>query len=203
MTTYRSGNAWTGPSWPTVVGDQTVWTYDAASGLVTAKTDAQGRSVTYNYSTDGKLLTRTWARQVNGNPLTTAYAYNTAGDLLSADYSDSTPDIAYTYNRLGKLATVTDAAGTHTFTYNAQFDRTGKTIAGIYNKVLAYSYETSGVKGRFTGFTLDNGFATGYSYDSYGRLNQIGTGAGAFDYTRLSNSELIENLTRPNSVTTT
>ena len=178
MTTYRSGNAWTGPNWPTVVGDQTAWTYDAASGLVTAKIDAKGKSVTYNYSADGKLLTRTWARQVNGNPLTTTYTYSVAGDLLSADYSDSTSDIAYTYNRLGNFATVADAAGTRTFAYNAQFDRTGETIAGIYNKVLTYSYETSGVKWRFTGFSLDNGFSTGYSYDSYGRLNRMDRNGG-------------------------
>ena len=41
-----------------------------------------------------------------------------------------------------------------------------------------------------------------YSYDSYGRLNQITTPAGTFTYTRLADSELIENLTRPNGVNT-
>ncbi|MPM29932.1 hypothetical protein SDC9_76474 [bioreactor metagenome] len=122
--------------------------------------------------------------------------------MLSVDYSDSTPDISYNYTRLGQLAGVSDAAGNRTFAYSRQFARTGETITGIYNKVLNYSYETSGAKGRLTGFTLDNGFETTYSYDSYGRLNQIGTGAGAFGYTRLSGSELIENLTRPNGVNT-
>ena len=38
-------------------------------------------------------------------------------EFLKADYSDSTPDIERTYNRIGDLATVIDAAGTRTFAY--------------------------------------------------------------------------------------
>ena len=38
--------------------------------------------------------------------------------------------------RLAKQSTVTDAAGTRTFAYNADFDLTSETINGIYSKVL-------------------------------------------------------------------
>jgi len=34
------------------------------------------------------------------------------------DYSDTTPDVATTYDRLGRQATVTDATGTRTFSYD-------------------------------------------------------------------------------------
>ena len=65
MRTYRMNAAWNGTTWPTDVnGDLTAWSYDEASGLVTAKTDANNKSVTYSYTIDGKLATRTWARGI-------------------------------------------------------------------------------------------------------------------------------------------
>ena len=48
----------------------TTWTYSESNGLVTAKTDADNKSVTYTYAADGKLETRTWARGV-----VTTYTY--------------------------------------------------------------------------------------------------------------------------------
>ncbi|NLF18801.1 MAG: hypothetical protein GX595_16335, partial [Lentisphaerae bacterium] len=33
-------------------------------------------------------------------------------------YSDTTPSVSYTYDRLGRPVTVVDAAGTRTFAYN-------------------------------------------------------------------------------------
>ena len=148
LKTYRNGSGWTANAWPTTTGDADVtsWTYDAASGLVTAKTDAAGKSVNYTYNANGKLATRTWARLNGGTALTTAYGYSTAtGELLTVDYSDSTPDISYTYNRAGKLATVADAVGARSFAYNAGFDVASETITGLYGKTLTYSYASNGV----------------------------------------------------------
>jgi len=97
--------------------DTTTWAYDSATGLLTAKTDAKGKAVTYTYDSANRLATRTWAR----GPVTT-YSYNSAtGELTTVDYSDTTPDIAYTYNRLGQQKTVTDAVGTRTFAYKTHF----------------------------------------------------------------------------------
>ncbi len=39
------------------------------------------------------------------------------GQLAAIDYSDSTPDVAYTYDRLGRHLTVTDVLGTRTNVY--------------------------------------------------------------------------------------
>lgn len=201
MKTYRTGNDWGNTEWPgqSIVGDITGWNYDAASGLVVSKIDAALKSVNYTYTVDGKLASRTWARGIVTN-----YSYDSAtGQLLKVDYADDTPDITYTYNRLGQLATVQDAAGPRTFGYNTTFDRISETINGIYNKVLTYAYATAGVKGRYLGFSLDNVSNSTYSYDSYGRLNQIDGFGGAFQYTRLADSGLIENLIRPNGVNST
>ena len=67
---------------------------------------------------------------------------------------------------------------------------------------MTYHYASEGVKGRYLGFSLDNAVNSTYSYDSYGRLNQINGLGGNFQYSYLANSELLENLTRPNGVST-
>ena len=54
------------------------WSYNNR-GQMTAKTYADNSSVAYTYNGDGQLLTRTWARQVNGAPLVTTYSYDAAG----------------------------------------------------------------------------------------------------------------------------
>ena len=66
------------------------------------------------YTIDGKLLKRTWARGA-----VTDYSYTAAGELALVDYADATtPDVAYTYDRLGRIAQVTDGSGTRTFSYD-------------------------------------------------------------------------------------
>ena len=200
MRTFRTSAAWNGTAWPAgVTGDLTTWTFDEASGVVTAKTDASNQSVTYTYTTDGKLNKRTWARGVVTN-----YLYDTAtGELLKVDYADDTPDITYTYNRLGQLATVQDAAGTRNFTYNANFDLIKETINGIYSKEINRAYTTSGMKGRILGMSIGDVQNYVYAYDDYGRINKITTPMGDFNYFRLENSDLVSQMTRPNGVTTT
>ena len=88
MTTYRDES---GP------GDTTTWLHDPATGLLIQKRYDDGKGPSYTYTPDGKLASRTWARGI-----TTAYAYNAAGQLTGVDYSDTTPDVAYTYDRLGR-----------------------------------------------------------------------------------------------------
>lgn len=121
MNTYRGGSGWTSSSWPASPGtaDTTTWGYHAGSGLLTNKADAAGQSVGYTYSAGGKLASRTWARSDGTNALSTTYSYNDAGDLTAIDYSDSTPDVAFTYDRLGRQLTASSSVRTHTFTYNA------------------------------------------------------------------------------------
>ena len=95
----------------------TTWDYDPARGWLTGKRYADASGPTYTYHPSGRLETRTWARTVAGQPLVTTYGFNAAGDLASIDYSDSTPDAAFTYDRLGRRATTTDAAGLLSTTY--------------------------------------------------------------------------------------
>lgn len=153
----------------------TTWTYDAATGLLTAKTDADGKAVTYTYTTAGQLQTRTWARQSGGQPLTTTYSYHAAtGDLTGVDYSDITLDVAYTQDRLGRVLT----AGGCTYTYDpttlqlaAETTSVGLTAT---TRTLTRSYDTLL---RSTGYDLKNGTTVETSavqiYDAAGRMAAV------------------------------
>ncbi len=131
-------------------------------------------------------MTRQWSRGI-----TTQYCYDHAtGELLKADYSDATPDVERSYNRMGNLASVTDAAGVRTFCYDAHFNLTGETLG---DKTLSYTYSSTGVIGRYTGLA-DNHI---YSYDQYDRISQVND----ITYTRLDNSALTGQVSRPNGIT--
>ena len=85
MTTYRDINA---------AGDVTRWLRDEATGLVTNKVYADGKGPRYDYTPDGRLATRTWARGI-----VTTYSYDDNGSLTNTVYSDGTPTISLAYNR--------------------------------------------------------------------------------------------------------
>ncbi len=93
--------------------DLTQWQYDLATGLVTNKVYADGKGTAYTYTPDGKLARRTWARGV-----TTDYGYTPAGELETVNYSDATPDVTYTHDRLGRPVTIADVTGTRTNVYD-------------------------------------------------------------------------------------
>jgi len=59
-------------------GDVTVWSYDDASGLMTAKTYADGHGDSYSYDNWNRLAAKQQARTVGQEaiPLTTTYGYD-------------------------------------------------------------------------------------------------------------------------------
>jgi len=82
MTTYRPPVGRGIPVEPQAPGDTTRWSYDAATGVLTSKQYADGSAVSYTYDTQGRLVTRTWARGI-----VTTYAYDacTAARANSAE----------------------------------------------------------------------------------------------------------------------
>jgi len=213
MHTFRSGTGWEGISWPTgTTGDAdiTTWHYQESTGLLTSKEYADNKIFSYFYTLGGKLDTRSWSRTVGGIPLETTYSYDPqANELLTIDYSDTTPDITFTYDRLGRQKIVIDAAGTRTFAYKSdtlQLD--SETISGLHNRVITHTYETSGVIGRDTGFTIESEYSAVYGYEANtGRFNSIAWNAGgtsnAATYTYVSNFDLLYQLTTDNGQLTT
>ena len=184
MTTYR--NEASG------VGDTTTWAYDEASGVLLAKTYADGKGLTYTYTNDGRLATRTNARGI-----VTTYAYDAWGQLLSVDYADTTPDIAYVYDAMGRQTSATDAVGTTTFTYDAFGQLTAEQVSGLYSKALTRHWDTFG---RNVGYSVDGDRKQSITYGSAtGRIAE----SDGFRWTYLAGSNLKSKLTYPNEAVVT
>ncbi|MGD9159531.1 MAG: hypothetical protein PVG39_14055 [Desulfobacteraceae bacterium] len=210
MHTWRQEVGWAGDTWPGGVGaeDVTTWIYQESTGLLTGKEDDAGKMVSYTYEPGGQLSTRTWARLDSGTPIVTTYNYDPdTGDLLTIDYSDTTPDISITYDRLGQKKTVTDASGSRTFTYNATLQPDTETIAGLYNRVITRNYSDSGVNGRLAGFNTGTDYAISYDYDTVGRINTVGwnvDGASHYvTYSYVTDSDLLRQVTTDDGLQTT
>jgi RHS repeat-associated protein len=208
MSTFRGGSGWESATWPTTTGtaDTTTWTYDTPSGLLTTKTDAAGHAASQTYNARGQTATRTLARGVSAS-----YAYDsTTGELTGIDYSDTTPDIACTYTRIGQLDSVADASGTHDFVYDATrpWRLTNEALDAFYgNKVISRLYETTGVIGRNDGFRVGNAAGSNsdveqdYGYMGNGRFETVASGFNSnastrtFRYGYLANAALVSGIT--------
>ena len=207
--TYRDGNGWAGDTWPEdPAPDITRWRYDPDTGLLSAKVYADGTETAFDYTTGGRLATRTWARtDAGGNPLSTAYTYDPAtAELTLVDYSDDTVDIGFSYDRLGRPKTITDAAGTRAYAYNGSLQPASETISGLYDEVLERKYAVAGVRGRPNGFSLGGGYTVTYGFDDGGRFDsvtwQAGGASGMVDYTYVPDSDLLGGYTTPTGLRT-
>jgi len=207
MKTYRGGAGWSGTTWPGSLGtaDETQWKYEPATGLLTNKVYADGNGTAYSYTPEGDLATRTWARGI-----TTTYSYtNTTGDLIGINYSDSTPDVSFTYLRLGQQGTVTDGQGTRTFNYDPRLQLSNEVLeaSGLYGtNVLTRLIDS---QGRNAGFEFQhNGnlvAETGYGYSGVGRFDSLSwsnagmTTARSVGNQYVSQSELLAGWTETNA----
>ncbi len=130
LRTYRSGT-FTGATWPASepTADATEWVYAPGfSQPVQKKYQGQGTTPTvYTYHSNGSLATRVWQRTPT---VTTTYSYDAYARLLTVDYSDTTPDVGFTYLPTGHLATRTDGVGTTTFGYTPGGSVASETTTG-------------------------------------------------------------------------
>ncbi|MFO0838802.1 MAG: RHS repeat-associated core domain-containing protein [Phycisphaerae bacterium] len=184
-------------------------------------------TVTYTYTPDGKMDVRTWARQVGGQPLTTDYGYDSqTGELTSVNYSDSTPDVTRTYDRLGRLASVDDAVGHREFTFDLtlqpDLEKFNPSGGGLHGKILKRQYETppppgqpipeTAIWGRPKSLQVGSSsvpsadYSLNYLYDGYSRLWRVtGTGLPSYGavYSYESGSDLVTQIDYKSSSTNT
>jgi RHS repeat-associated protein len=180
-------------TWQNFAGDSgtamTTWNYDIYRGWLTNKTyDGGAAGPAYTYTSAGKLKSRVWARGI-----TTTYSYNNAGDLSTVSYSDGTVGVTNGYNRLGRLAAVTNGTAVCAFTYN----NVGQLLSEAYSA------------GPLAGLTVTNGYdnllrrsavavsniaetVSRYGYDAASRLAAVTNGTLTASYGYLANSPLIE-----------
>ncbi|SHH76186.1 RHS repeat domain-containing protein, partial [Desulfofustis glycolicus] len=190
LTTFRTEQGWDRPDWPEdATGDKTSWQYQESTGLLLATYDATGTGPRYTYDNAGRLQTRTWARGV-----VTRYGYLSTGELSSIEYSDATPSIRFSYDRLGRKKTVSDVLGTRSYDYDddhlqliGEQQQHGPVVATIKRR---YDH-----LGRPAGISLDDEYAVDYRYDQTGRFAALDwTGnrhRGTTTYDYLAGSDLL------------
>ena len=187
-------------------GDMTAWSYDDASGLMTAKTYADGHGESYSYDDWNRLAVKRQARTVDGQetPLATSYAYDLqTGNLVSVMHNDATPSLNYVYNHLNLLTQVADDSGTRTLAYNQYNEAESETTAGLAASALNYLRDGLG---RSSGYSLHYGEGivqqTAWEYDGCGRLSTVSlnNGADPFVYGYHAVNGLLETLDYPNTL---
>ncbi len=180
----------------------TRWHYNPRDQLA-FKQDANGQRIHYTYTPGGKLESRTWARGVQ-----TTYHYDDANNLTHIDYSDATPDVHFTYTRLGQKQTVQDAGGLLTYTYrsdqptvllsetrsgdfqsppNPDHRSVGFSLRPLYNEPKTVTYTLDPLN-RPTGFQIGcaenpaQDHAVAYGYDQANRLDRVSSQGYDFLY---------------------
>ena len=207
MTTYRNAG---GPGFVPAAGDTTRWLRDEATGLVTNKVYADGKGPRYDYTPEGKLATRIWARGI-----ATTYSYDANGALTNTVYSDGTPTITLAYNRAGRQIQAIDAAGVTTFLYDDFGALTNETVVGVAGtNTIERFYDNFG---RDAGYALNGVRQSTLAYDpatgrlvtmevpvSDGSSNNSPTptpNSNFFTWSYLAGSDLKSSLTYPNGLT--
>jgi len=171
----------------------TTWNYDPQRGWLLGKRYADNTGPTYTFTAAGRLQTRTWARGAM-----TTYSYGPAGDLTGVDYSDATSDVAIAYDRVGRLKTMTDGAGTRMLSYHASGQLEDETYtSGLLNGLsVDRSFDSlhrlSGLSALSATSVLN---PAGYSYDAASRLSAVTQGSNSVTYGYLANSSLVESVT--------
>ncbi|MCW5551781.1 MAG: RHS repeat-associated core domain-containing protein [Verrucomicrobiae bacterium] len=168
----------------------TTWNYNAYRGWLDNKVHADGKGPLYTYTGAGRLKSRAWARGV-----TTWYTNNAAGDLWVVNYSDSTPDVTYTYDRRGRQITIAQSGGTTTA---RKFDAAGNLLSEAYSggplNGLTVTNRYDALLRRATN-GLWNGSTwlaqTRYGYDDASRLRTVAGGTNTVAYSYLADSALV------------
>ncbi len=162
-------------------GGSTTYTYDAFGDILREVSPARG-TTTYAYDLAGNLTQKTDARGVVAN-----YTYDALNRMTSVKYpAGSTENVTYVYDQsghgfgVGRLTSITDAAGTLSRSYDERGNLTAETrTRGSVNLLTSYSYDGAS---RIAAMTYPSGAIAAYSRDMMGRISGVTmkpAGAGA------------------------
>ncbi|WP_422771366.1 RHS repeat domain-containing protein [Plantactinospora sp. WMMC1484] len=160
------------------------------AGRLATLTNPRGKSYRYGYDDAGRIVSSTtptgrivrYAYTPNGKPSTitlpsgsVSYAYDAVDRITKIDYSDTTPDLSYTYDVLGRTAT----AGNGTTVADYDYDDLGRTTRIARGaQVSDYQWDPAG---RPTKTTMPGNRSQSYTWNSDSRLTgtTLTTAAGS------------------------
>ncbi|WHP58985.1 RHS repeat-associated core domain-containing protein [Arthrobacter sp. KFRI-F3372] len=151
-------------------GNETTYSYDAAGNVAAVTWPAPLGSLAYTYDAAGRVATAK-----DGKNQTATYTYDNNDRLTQVRYAVTCVPatcVAYTYDNAGNLTTRVDAAGTTTYTWDAQNRPTGKTIGGVTTTV---TYD--GASNILT--SVDPLGTVAYRYDGANRLAALAEPGGS------------------------
>ena len=149
-------------------------------GFVTQAVSPDSGTTNYTYDLAGNVLSRTDARKVVTN-----YTYDALDRPLTRVYpSAATEKVTFVYDAvangnkgIGRLTSLTDAAGTASFTYDTYGNRITetRTIATV-TYTTGYGYDLAG---KLTQMTYPSGRIVSYQRDTLGQVSGITTKANS------------------------
>jgi RHS repeat-associated protein len=150
------------------------YTYDDL-GHMSTSTNADGQTTGYMYDRDGDLLAVT-APGASGCTSTsivdgcTVYTYDADNEETGVKYGDpATPEVTYTYDADGRVASMTDGTGTSAWSYDS-LGRTTSTTDGA-GATTTYGYDNAG---NVTSIAYPGSAGTVYrSFDPAGRMSSV------------------------------
>lgn len=146
----------------------TAYTVDGL-GNQTQRASPDSGTTRNTYDVAGNLLTSTDAKGQ-----TTRYAYDVLSRITRIEYADG-QTVAYGYdqgdNGIGRLTSVTDAAGTSAYAYDGM-GRLASATRSIGNVAYLTRYHRNET-GQLTGITYPSGTRLNYAHDAAGRISRI------------------------------
>jgi RHS repeat-associated protein len=166
----------------------THWNYEITTGWLSGKSYPGGDSISYSSTDAGRLLTRN-----TGRGITRTYVYDQGGRSTGVNYSDTTPDVTYTLNRLGQITGVIDAIGTRIRTYatDGRLLTESHTAGLLTGAALELEYDTLLRRENFSASSNGSSFETTWAYDGASRLSVVTSGVDSTTYTYAANSGLV------------
>jgi RHS repeat-associated protein len=184
LRTFRTTDApalggvdWSTAIWPAAAptGDLTQWVYHF-SGLLDRKRYADATETVYNYDSARRL-----ASKKNARLQTVSYGYNSLGGISTKSYSSGSlaTDCAYTYDRAGRVRTITDGSGLRTYTYDPASGKVATETYGtglLSGKSITRTYDAFG---RLDLLSIPGVYTADWNYDSLNRVNTVAGTAGS------------------------
>lgn len=153
---------------------------NAALNLTDALTNNSSWSMAYTYDANGNIKTRTEAR--GGVAI---YTYDNLNRLSFLNYSDTTPDVTYTYDTLtngkGRLTSISSSASTYSY---AGYDELGRVTGSSQITAGQPAYTMPNYQYDLAGNLLSQTYPSGHvvtnEYDRAGRLSGTKQGSGSY-----------------------